>query len=229
MKPIVWVLLVLVVVALVAAALWAMQQRRRARLQQRFGPEYERVVERTGNRRAAEQQLAAVADRRDALDIRELSPASRQRWIKEWDLVQVRFVDAPADAVASADTLLTAVMRERGYPVDDFEERASLVAADHPLVVERYRAAHAAYDRHRLSGATDTEDLRQSFVHYRALFAELVEPGRLGGPVAGDRVQVGSAGAGRPDARLDTDARLDPRGPDRSQIDRSGERWEVER
>jgi len=99
--------------------------------------------------------------------------------------VQARFVDAPADAVASADTLLTAVMRERGYPVNDFEERASLVAADHPLVVEKYRAAHAAFDRHRRSGDTYTEDLRQSFVHYRALFAELVEPGSLGGPVAG--------------------------------------------
>jgi hypothetical protein len=176
MKAIVWVLLVLVVIAVVAAIVWNSQRTKRARLRDRFGPEYDRAVERTGSQRDAERELAGVAERRDALDIKELSPAARQRWQQEWDLVQARFVDAPAEAVASADSLLTALMRERGYPVEDFEERAALVAADHPAVVENYRAAHTAYDRHRQSGAVDTEDLRQSFVHYRALFENMVEP-----------------------------------------------------
>ena len=67
------------------------------------------------------------------------------------------------------------VMRDRGYPVEDFSERAELLAADHPQVVEHYRAAHAVQQTHRSnSGSSDTEDLRQAFVHYRALFEELV-------------------------------------------------------
>jgi len=54
-------------------------------------------------------------------------------------------------------------------------ERAELVAADHPHVVEHYRAAHAARRNHHGSpDAVDTEELRQAFVHYRALFDELV-------------------------------------------------------
>ena len=174
MKAIAWVIVIVVVIVVVAAVLLALRQRSRARLQRRFGPEYERAVERTGNRREAEQQLAEVAKKRDTLDIRELEPASRQRYTQQWDQIQTRFVDAPADAVGSASTLITSVMRERGYPTDDFDQRASLVATDHPDVVEHYREAQSAYDRHRHAGQGDTEDLRQAFVHYRALFSALV-------------------------------------------------------
>jgi hypothetical protein len=63
--------------------------------------------------------------------------------------------------------------------VSDFNERAERIAADHPEVVEHYRAAHAAQQRQAPGqGANgrgvDTEQLRQAFVHYRALFDELV-------------------------------------------------------
>jgi hypothetical protein len=214
MKPVIWVLLVLVVIVVVAAIVWNGQRTKRARLRERFGPEYDRAVERTGSQRDAERELADVAERRDALDIKTLSPAARQRWISEWDLVQARFVDAPAEAVSSADTLLTALMRERGYPVDDFEERAALVAADHPAVVENYRAAHAAYDRHRRSGAVDTEDLRQSFIHYRALFDNMVEPD---GEAEAPATRRGSLDAERELARDERDrARIDL---DRAEMD----------
>lgn len=174
MTTVAWVIVIIVVVVLVAAVVLGMRQRSRAQLQQRFGPEYERAVERSGSRREAEQKLADVAKKRDRLEIRELEPADRQRYTDEWAQIQARFVDAPAEAVGSASTLITSVMRERGYPTDDFDERASLVAADHPDVVEHYREAQTAYDRHRQSGGSDTEDLRQSFVHYRALFSALV-------------------------------------------------------
>ena len=177
-----WWLLVVLVVAVVAAVLLLGPMRRRSKLRERFGPEYERAVERSDSRREAEQELKAAADERDGLEIRELSPDSRARWIQEWDGVQARFVDAPGDAVSAADSMLTQVMRERGYPVDDFDQRASLVAVDYPNVVEHYREAHAAHRRHLDSGQGDTEDLRQSFVHYRALFSELVgerDGGRL--------------------------------------------------
>jgi hypothetical protein len=158
--------------------------RRRSQLRQRFGPEYERAVERSDSRKGAEQELAATAQQRDELEIRELSPESRARWSEQWGGVQARFVDAPGDAVAAADSMITLVLREQGYPVDDFDRRASLISVDHPEVVEHYREAHAAHSRHLESQQGDTEDLRQSFVHYRALFASLVnEEDDAGAPV----------------------------------------------
>lgn len=208
------ILIALIVLVLIVIGIVVVVSRRRSatghsrrELRERFGPEYDRQVERAGGRRQAEQHLAAVADRRDALDIRELTPDERSRWTSQWQAVQVQFVDSPREAVAAADSMLTEVLRTRGYPIEDFDDRASLVAADHPGVVEHYRAAHAAHERFRTApaGGGDTEDLRQSFVHYRALFEALVggtrtatgpdrrEPGETGhtvtgGPVTADHI-----------------------------------------
>jgi hypothetical protein len=65
-------------------------------------------------------------------------------------------------------------MRDRGYPVDDFEQRAADISVDHPQVVDDYRAAHAIAAANDRSEAS-TEDLRQALVHYRSLFEELLE------------------------------------------------------
>jgi hypothetical protein len=92
----------------------------------------------------------------------------------DWQTTQAAFVDDPAVAVTDADRLIQRAMRERGYPVDDFEERAALVSVDHPLVVERYRRAHAVADANAL-GTASTESLRQAIQDYRALFVEIVE------------------------------------------------------
>jgi len=176
METVAVIVLVVILVAALAAVLFAVSRnRRRAKLQERFGPEYDRAISETGNRREAEQHLAAVADKRDKLEIRDLEPRQRAQFVEQWELVQARFVDEPAAAVDGAELLITTVMHERGYPVEDFEERVDLVAADHADVVEHYRAAHASHERHRLSGDTDTEDLRQAFVHYRSLFDSLVD------------------------------------------------------
>ena len=175
MKALAIVIVVIIVIAIVAAlAVPTLRARQRNRLQQRFGPEYGRRVEEVGDRKKAEQQLADVAQRRDELDIKDLSADQRASFTRDWEAVQVRFVDEPTAALDSADTLLAEVMRARGYPVENFEERADLVAADHPNVVEHYRAAHQAHERHRSSGEVETEDLRQAFVHYRALFDALL-------------------------------------------------------
>jgi hypothetical protein len=175
------VLLVVLVALAVAAATLIMRARRakrREQLQERFGPEYERAVEEHGDRRAAETHLADTAYRRDSLDVRALEPAERQRYAEQWTGVQAAFVDEPAGATRDADRLVQAVMRDRGYPVDDFETRADMVAADHPDVVEHYRAAHAVGSR---SEAANTEELRQAFVHYRVLFQVLLDEGREAG------------------------------------------------
>jgi hypothetical protein len=103
--------------------------------------------------------------------------------------VQARFVDDPGGAVQEADTLIQSVMRERGYPVDDFEQRAADISVDHPHVVENYREGH------RLSSG-GTEQQRQAMVHYRALFDELVDDTadrpltRDDAPVVSDRERV---------------------------------------
>jgi hypothetical protein len=165
----VWALVAVGVIIVVALVVWqAMKAKRTRTLQGRFGPEYDRTVERADGRRDAEADLAARAKRRDELDIRPLPSASRDRYVEEWQHVQARFVDDPRGAVQEADSLIQSVMRERGYPVDDFEQRAADISVDHPQVVENYRNGH------RLATG-DTEEQRQAMVHYRALFDELVE------------------------------------------------------
>jgi hypothetical protein len=164
------VVVVLVLVALVAAA---SSRRRRHHLQQRFGPEYDRTVEDADRRRQAERDLRAREERHDQLELRPLSDASRQRYAQQWQEMQQGFVDRPQVAVADADRLITDLMRERGYPVDDFDTRSELVSVDHPDVVENYRTAHGIAAR-TVEGRTTTEDLRQAVISYRALFEEML-------------------------------------------------------
>jgi hypothetical protein len=170
-----WIIIVAaaVLIVLAVAAIY-MRSRRSRSLQERFGSEYERTVEEEGGRRGAERELAERERQRERLDIIPLAPETRDRYAESWRTVQTRFVDDPAGAVGEADRLVTDVMRERGYPIDDFDQRAADISVDHPDVVENYRAGHALYlkeDR----GEADTENLRQAFVHYRALFSELLE------------------------------------------------------
>jgi hypothetical protein len=169
-----WLIIALVVVVVLAlVAWWFWRRRRRERLRARFGPEYDRAVEETGRTSRAERELEERERRRAELDIRPLAPASRDRYAESWRQVQERFVDAPAPAVAEADRLVANVMRERGYPVDDFERRAADVSVDHPELVGNYRAAHDIYLK-EMRGKATTEELRQAMVHYRSLFDELL-------------------------------------------------------
>jgi hypothetical protein len=179
MNTIGWIILGIVVLAVIVLLAVVASRRSRANLQERFGPEYHREVAARGSERDAQRHLRDVANRRDRLDIRQLDPEARDRYTRRWQAVQTDFVDQPGHALDEADRLVTDVMQDRGYPVQDFGERAELVAADHPEVVEHYRAAHAARQRQAArDGAdgqgADTEELRQAFVHYRALFDELV-------------------------------------------------------
>jgi hypothetical protein len=175
MNTVGWIILGIVIFAVIVLLVIATRWRGRANLQKRFGPEYDREVAMRGNERDAARHLRNVADRRDQLDIRQLEPTARDRYTRRWEAVQTEFVDRPGHALDEADRLITDVMRDRGYPVEDFGERAELVAADHPQIVRHYRAAHAARrDHHGQPGAVGTEELRQAFVHYRALFDELV-------------------------------------------------------
>jgi len=166
------------VVLLVVLGITVALRRRRSRaLADRFGPEYGRTVEAAGKRSKAEAELEARARRVEQLHIRDLTVTERDRYAELWKVAQQHFVDNPAMAVAEADQLVTEVMRMRGYPMADFEQRAADVSVDHPHLVTHYRAGHAiAVQSAGLKAST--EDLRQAMVHYRALFEEL-----LGAPV----------------------------------------------
>src|SRR4051795_1501888 len=178
-----WALIAVAAILVIALVAWqALRARRTRTLQDRFGPEYDRTIDRADGRRDAEAELEARAKRRDELDIRPLTTASRTRYLDEWQRVQARFVDDPGSAVQESDRLIQAVMRERGYPVDNFDQRAADISVDHPEVVENYREGH----RLALSSGTGdgtTEELRQAMVHYRGLCDELLED-TADGPMA---------------------------------------------
>ena len=177
MSPIGWIVLLLVAVVVVGAiAWWAGQRRRSERLADRFGPEYRRTVEASGDRSRAERELENRQERVDAFDIRPLEPAVQARFQRRWQETQALFVDDPASAVGQADDLIGEVMRARGYPVGDFEQRAADVSVNHPEVVDHYRTAHRIAIRQR-RGEAETESLRQAMVHYRALFSDLLDTG----------------------------------------------------
>jgi hypothetical protein len=172
----VWIVIAVVVVLVVLGVIWTGLRARRSKgLQERFGSEYDRVAADAPTKRAAESELREREERREQFDIRPLEPEERKAYRAQWQTIQARFVDDPAGSLAAADSLIQTVMRERGYPVDDFDTRAGDLSVDHPDVVENYRAGHGiavAHDR----GKAGTEELRRAVQHYRALFAELVEP-----------------------------------------------------
>ena len=168
----VWMIFGLAVV--IAAALWfTMEKRRQTRLRKRFGPEYDRTVHDTGSERRAEAELDARARRVARLQIRPLSEADAVRFAEAWRVLQIRFVDEPAAAIAEADRLVGEVMTARGYPLGDFDQRAADISVDHPRVVSNYRAARDIA-RRQARGEASTEDLRQAIIHYRALFEDLL-------------------------------------------------------
>jgi hypothetical protein len=173
METWVWIVIAVAIVVLVLLAIsWmAARKRRTSQLREGFGPEYDRTVEEAGSRRQAESELQDREKRREELDIRPLAPGTRDRFADRWSAVQERFVDNPSAALRDAHVLVIEVMSERGYPTDDFEQRAADVSVDHPNVVENYRSANEISQR----TDADTEEQRQALVHYRALFDELLE------------------------------------------------------
>jgi hypothetical protein len=173
----IWLVVALVAVVLIAIGALVMGKQRSAALRRRFGPEYERALgEADGDRRAAEVRLRDRLRRRAAVEVRELAPAARERYVFRWRAVQTGFVDDPAGAVAEAGSLVDQLVDERGYASATSEsdgalDRDELVAVDHPALVEGWRTARQA------SPDSPVDDLRQAFLHHRALFQALLGEG----------------------------------------------------
>ena len=167
----------MVVVAIIvvgAAAGYFLQMNRTKRLRQRFCPEYARALEETGgDRRRAEAKLERLEKRVERLHIHPLEPADRTHFQDAWRETQSRFVDDPKRALIEADRLIGEVMSAEGYPVLDFQQRASDISVEQPSVVMLYREGHQIALRHA-QGRASTEDLRKAMIHYRALFEDLV-------------------------------------------------------
>jgi type VI protein secretion system component VasK len=154
---------------------WAyLRQRRSGELRDRFGPEYDRTLRESGSRRQAESELRHREKRMERLAIRPLTAGERSHYAELWKAQQARFVDSPTEAIREADRLVEEVMKLRGYPVGEFEQRAADISVDHPQVAENYRAAHDIALRNQ-RGQTSTEDLRKAMIFYRNLFEELLE------------------------------------------------------
>ena len=186
--------IVIAVIVVVAIAVVASTEMRRARLRRQFGPEYDRLVEKHGgNKRKADAELAERERRVRALNLRELTPEQQASYSGDWAAVQERFVDSPAEAVGAAHTLIWNVMRDRGYPADDRSASMDALAVHHGRAFEGYRKVQAMP-----ADSASTEQLRESMIHYRALFEDLtgLREGQAGPPR--DRVaeiRDGSAGA----------------------------------
>jgi hypothetical protein len=167
-----------VLVLLAVAALFILRKRKSDQLKQRFGPEYDRVVQQHGNTSKAETVLSEREKRVEKFAIHPLPAGDRERYADEWAGVQRRFVDDPSMAVTEADKLVTRVMTARGYPMGDFEQRAADVSVSYPGVVQNYRSARTIVVGHG-NGQSTTESLRQAMVYFRSLFDELLDSPKL--------------------------------------------------
>ena len=173
-SPAVMILVVVAVLA-VGAALWMYMQKKKTQgLRSKFGAEYDRAIDTNKDQSHAESDLEKRAKRVAQFHIRPLTHDERARYAEDWRVEQSLFVDDPRTAVKHADAMVQDVMKQRGYPVSDFDQNAADLSVDHPRVVENFRAAHeiAVKDARDQSS---TEDLRKAMVNYRALFDDLLE------------------------------------------------------
>jgi hypothetical protein len=211
------IVIVVVIVIIVALGAFAEATRRR-RLKERFGPEYDRAVADQNSTRRAEAELTGRQRRVSKLNIRPLDESARAKYTADWMAIQEHFVDAPEAAVAEAYELVTNVMTERGYPTEDDEQVLADLSVEHAQTVGHFRAAQEI-SRSSAAGQAATEDLRQAFIHYRALFSDLLGVAGLpqtgmtaaGAPAPGtttapatshaDGVAVGSLGSDLPDSQ----------------------------
>jgi hypothetical protein len=181
-----WIWIALGAVALLIVVGLIARGARHARtesLRDKFGNEYDHAVHEHGSRTKAERDLVERTEQVKKYRIVPLNAGDRDRFRRDWQRVEQRFIERPATAVVEADELVADIMRARGYPMGDFGRHASDLSVTHPTVIEHYRAGHELISV--APGSASTEDLRQGMLHYRALFDELIDD-RIGNDVVSD-------------------------------------------
>lgn len=166
-------IVVILVILFIVAAVVSMRVGRRSAERELLGPEYDRLADRVGPRKAN----AEFEKRRhhvDGLGIKPLSDEQRTAYTSRWEAAQEQFIDNPAQAVSGAGDLITAVAAERGYDVTDQDQLLTDLSVYHGRHLDGYRhSKRATY----LAGQATTEDLRQALLDYRGLFFDLLEGG----------------------------------------------------
>jgi hypothetical protein len=160
--------IIIAVIVVVAAIVVASAELRRAKMRRQFGPEYDRLAQELGSKKKADAELTARQRRVEALNIHELSPDQQASYSGDWTAVQERFVDAPAEAVSAAGTLIWNVMRDRGYPADDRNASMEALTVYHARSLDGYRQTAELQTE-----TATTEQLREAMIRYRALFEDL--------------------------------------------------------
>jgi len=168
------------VVVVAVLAIGVVATRRRRRLRKRFGPLYDRLAGERDSRLEVDAELAGRERRVRGLDIQPLTESARARYALQWAGIQEQFVDTPADAVASSQLLVIAVITELGYPAEDPAQVLADLSVEHAATLDHFRAAEET-SRNAAAGTASTEDLRLAMIDYRALLRDLV-----GEPVAGN-------------------------------------------
>jgi hypothetical protein len=169
------IILLLFVGLILGALLGVMFNRvqRTKKLQDKFGPEYEHTLDELGDKREAERNLEERLNHVKQLDIRPLTEKEMDRFSEDWRLTQAEFVDEPLSAIQKADRLIREVMKTRGYPVEDFEQRVADISVNYPELETNYRGLHSLAVK-GTKEKVSTEEMRKAMVHGRALFENLV-------------------------------------------------------
>jgi hypothetical protein len=168
---IVGLVVLLIVIGLIGMAMG--RQRRTKRLQEQFGPEYERTLKKLGDKREAESDLEGRLAHVNTLNIRPLTAEETNRYALQWQDIQREFVDEPLLSLQKGDRLIREVMKARGYPVEDFEQRVADISVYYPELVADYRGMHQIAIKDGPESAS-TEEIRKAMIHGRALFENLI-------------------------------------------------------
>jgi len=171
----IWIALAVILVLIAGGSLMVTGRRQRTKkLQDKFGPEYQHIMNELGDQRQAEHKLAARLKHVESLEIRPLLVEEIISFRSDWRMTQVEFVDEPLASVQNADQLISQVLRAKGYPVEDFEQGVADVSVSYPELVLDYRELHliASMDSAEIFG---TEEMRKAMVRGRTLFENLMQ------------------------------------------------------
>lgn len=178
--PLVLLLVVLIVLGAVSGAAWWVLRRGRS------ADSVDAAVSPVAPGEAADPADAAtpIVDRsagerrqpRQARPVRRLEPAARERYLAAWRGVQSRFPESPVLALSEADTIVTSLLGELGFPLDDPRPSAELLPEQQARVLDGFRAGRAI-EQANTSSRSDAEQVREGMQHFDRVFAAVLEGG----------------------------------------------------
>jgi hypothetical protein len=162
---------ILIVGGLLAIMFYRYQRSRN--LRKRFGPEYDRMVNKLGDKSEAEAELRDRMEHVKGLDLQPLSREQKSQFADAWRRTQAMFVDQPSKAIREANQLVMEVMSAKGYPVNDPQQRMEDLSVNYPDLISDYRQVTEMAARNSRDGLS-TEEMRQAMIHCRALFNRML-------------------------------------------------------